>query len=191
MTRKEKLIAENPLCCFCGGLKRSENTEHYPPRTLFDNKDRPKGFEFASCISCNDSSRCTDSVVSLFALMSHKEYIKAPKKLNKLAKGVQRNCPISWQQLSSSVRNPEQLNFELKGLVLGSNIVSHIEYFTRKMICATYYYDTKKILPLSTPTDVIIQTEYDRLTGKFPFSEIDLGKFRTLIQGRKNKSDEF
>lgn len=191
MTRKERMIAANPRCCFCGGNAPSENVDHYPPKILFDNKDRPKGFEFASCKACNDSSRNTDLVLSLFSLMSHPDYIRQPNKLEKICKGVQKYCPRSWNELVASMSGAFAINLDLNAIQIGKNTTNHIKYFVRKMICATHYHNSKDILSLATPVFVIIQTEFDRLSGKFPFSEIDLGEYRTLTQGRKNKGSEF
>lgn len=52
-------------CIYCASP--ATTIEHMPPKTLFDNKYRPKGMEFAACAACNNGTRGADVVVSFFA----------------------------------------------------------------------------------------------------------------------------
>lgn len=43
--------------------------EHYPPRSIFDGKHRPKGMEFGACKECNEASREADLVAATLSRM--------------------------------------------------------------------------------------------------------------------------
>lgn len=68
-TFSERIRREQPFCIFCGGHTPSETVEHYPPRSIFDGKHRPKGMEFGACKECNEASREADLVVATLSRM--------------------------------------------------------------------------------------------------------------------------
>lgn len=63
-TPRDVLLAECPYCIFCGGTEPATTIEHCPPRALFDHKQWPEGFDFASCEACNAGSKNLDVVVA-------------------------------------------------------------------------------------------------------------------------------
>ena len=48
-----RLLAQNSLCCFCGGTEAAVNMDHQPARVMFPDRHRPKGLEFPACSVCN------------------------------------------------------------------------------------------------------------------------------------------
>src|ERR1700732_1816064 len=37
----QRLVAQYPECCFCGGIRAANTREHMPPKALFDSSHRP------------------------------------------------------------------------------------------------------------------------------------------------------
>lgn len=65
--KKKKFYATHPLCIFCGGTRPIQTIEHCPPRALFQNREWPEGFEFASCDECNHGSSDEDLLIAMLA----------------------------------------------------------------------------------------------------------------------------
>src|ERR1700747_540666 len=63
----QRLIAEFPDCCFCGGLRRTATREHMPPTSLFDNSHRPDGLVMPACEECNKGTSKADLAVALLS----------------------------------------------------------------------------------------------------------------------------
>lgn len=66
-SRREAFFRSHPLCVFCGGEKPATTIEHCPPRSLFQNRDWPVGFEFPACIPCNLGTGDEDLLIALLA----------------------------------------------------------------------------------------------------------------------------
>jgi len=62
---KQRFLAENPLCCFCGGTSPAAEPDHVPGRVFFRDRQWPEGFVFPSCEKCNRVSRTSEDIVSL------------------------------------------------------------------------------------------------------------------------------
>ena len=81
-------------CIFCGGVKEATTVDHFPPRSFFVNKIRPKGFEFPACEACNIASSSLDQVAAMMVnigsdsigIQDNSEYTK------KLMRGVANNA---------------------------------------------------------------------------------------------------
>ena len=63
----QKLIAEFPQCCFCGGARPSATREHMPPISLFDAGHRPDGLVMPACHECNKGTSTADLAVALIS----------------------------------------------------------------------------------------------------------------------------
>ena len=110
MPRKRKIlqrfIEDELKCCFCGGGRPAQTTEHAPPRVFFRNKVRPKGLEFPCCARCNKKFAQMDQVASFVCItmggVLAENYNLDDPYWKKLASGVQNNCPevISYLGLS-------------------------------------------------------------------------------------------
>jgi hypothetical protein len=67
LSATQKLIAQFPTCCFCGGDRPSATREHMPPTSLFDAAHRPDGFVMPACKECNSGTSTADLAVALIA----------------------------------------------------------------------------------------------------------------------------
>ncbi|MFZ5666896.1 MAG: hypothetical protein ACOY7L_16915 [Pseudomonadota bacterium] len=80
--RDEILEGEN-RCIYCDNSP--DSVEHMPPRSIFDNGGRPSGLEFASCSTCNYSSRASDAAASFLARVSP-EHKASPEVIRRASK---------------------------------------------------------------------------------------------------------
>jgi hypothetical protein len=64
--RRLKLLGEQPTCIFCGEAPSTEE-DHYPPRSIFPEKQWPVGFSFGACERCNKGSRNYDLTVAVLS----------------------------------------------------------------------------------------------------------------------------
>ena len=89
-TATERLLKENPWCCFCGGDERAVTTDHQPARIFFPNKHRPKGFEFSACSVCNRQTSGEEALLALIARMTgnHREGTKPDSGIQKAMAAV-------------------------------------------------------------------------------------------------------
>ena len=89
--RSEKFRSEHPKCCLCGGVCNTEQVEHAPPKIMFVDKARPKGFEVPSCARCNNGSAQQDQIASMFALSQSPKLLACDAHISREARG---NPPI-------------------------------------------------------------------------------------------------
>ena len=66
---RRAFLADNPRCIFCGGNADATSIEHCPPRSMFQFRLWPEGFEFPSCEQCNQGTGDYDLLVAMLARM--------------------------------------------------------------------------------------------------------------------------
>jgi hypothetical protein len=66
---RQAFLKQNPRCAFCGGLAQATTIEHCPPRSMFQDRKWPEGFEFPSCERCNASTSNHDLLIALLGRM--------------------------------------------------------------------------------------------------------------------------
>lgn len=92
---KAMILGAASRCVYCQSTDPCE-VEHMPPRALFKDKDRPSGWEFASCRSCNQDTRGADAVAQLLSMIEptgdtpwkHEEILRKKRAIEKYAPGV-------------------------------------------------------------------------------------------------------
>ena len=67
--RRETFLLAHPVCVFCGGGAKATTKEHCPPRSMFQGRQWPEGFEFPACDSCNHGTSDQDLLVAMLARM--------------------------------------------------------------------------------------------------------------------------
>jgi len=45
----DRFLAEDPVCCFCGGSRAAETGDHVPGRAIFLERKWPEGYLFPAC----------------------------------------------------------------------------------------------------------------------------------------------
>ena len=63
-----EILAGNPRCIYC--VSPASSVEHMPPIAMFMNRQRLSGFEYPSCIDCNNATRAADAAAAFFARLS-------------------------------------------------------------------------------------------------------------------------
>lgn len=66
---RREFLKANPLCAFCGGSTVATTIEHCPPRSMFQYRKWPEGFEFPACETCNHGTADHDLLIAMLARM--------------------------------------------------------------------------------------------------------------------------
>lgn len=64
--RLQAFLREHPTCCYCGGMQPATTEDHWPPRSVFDERKWPAGYVFPACQRCQQA---TPDDEALFALL--------------------------------------------------------------------------------------------------------------------------
>jgi hypothetical protein len=62
---RQAFLRNHKTCAFCGGGAPSSTIEHCPPRSMFQHRQWPEGFEFPACQACNKGSSDHDLVIAM------------------------------------------------------------------------------------------------------------------------------
>lgn len=65
--RRQQFLHDHPWCVFCGGDTPATSVEHCPPRSLFQFRHWPEGFEFPACEKCNGGTADDDLLIAFLA----------------------------------------------------------------------------------------------------------------------------
>ena len=199
--RRLRFFSEHPICCFCGGEAAAEEIEHYPPKVMFIGKQRPAGFEFPACISCNRVTRKSDSVVSFFAKYASANAFASSrqKEFEKDAIALAKYCPTTYDEILEGRYGNRALERKLSARVkekvsvitTGATQKKHLEVFAIKMTAAAFYQVTGKIAPAGTLFSIFQHTQVDFTQNQFPNELDNLGLFHTMSQGTWDVADQF
>jgi hypothetical protein len=156
-TKRVRFLAENPLCCFCGGSIEATTVDHVPNRAFFVDRDWPEGYEFPSCASCQDASRgaelaCT-AVLRSAPATKQIDY----KEIAKHLKGLATNDLEAFREFigperSSGLTLPAAVRARLHrpdGVLfnLGPKIHAYIDEYVIKLTKALYYKHCGRAVP--------------------------------------------
>jgi hypothetical protein len=149
---RQEFLGEHPRCAYCG--QPATTTDHCPPRSFFEARQWPEGYEFPACEECNQQSRLDEQVLAVLARIrlqdtsenAHNEWVK-------LLGGVARNQPEflnEWRDVSPSKNKREfrkafgqdgdRLRWNGSGMIkLGPLSKGAIRRFCFKLGQALYY----------------------------------------------------
>jgi hypothetical protein len=198
---RAEMLRTHPWCIFCGGETPATTTDHVPPITVFDTRQRPKGLEFPACDGCNSGSRPTDQIVGyLSRLFPNSTTSSSQAELKKILRGISNNQPELLKEmlptiqqrerfLKAAPRMPKQTHaFNASGPIF----IKHMHRFAAKLGLALHFELTNRILPRVGTVSVIWFTNYQALDTGIPKEILDLvGPPDTLRSGRVNVSDQF
>lgn len=151
--RKAAFLADNPICCFCGGTEPATTIDHVPLRAAFLGKVGPEGFEFPSCQACNSGTAGSEQVFALYArLLDHNDSNYNSVQLRRLIDGVRNNYPdlVPRTNLSATEKRrilqhwgwelPRGAFLDDVGLVaLSKKAGPHLQMNTVKLLAALHY----------------------------------------------------
>jgi hypothetical protein len=97
MSRRQRLLAEHPYCCFCGGTIPATTLDHVPPKACFPDGFWPEEFEFPACERCNHGTTKNDQIFGFYAMLLDFDEAKRSRayaaKINRLRAGIANNHP--------------------------------------------------------------------------------------------------
>ncbi len=144
-------------CIYCSNAPNS--LEHMPPKSMFFDKNRPSGMEFATCLSCNNGTSAADLVASFMARLSpHGEITdKDFNEALKLRSRIDGKCPGLIERAFSNgdshwttARAPNGLFLPVRQLNVGTpEMHKHLSVFSAKLGMALYREYVGEALPLS------------------------------------------
>lgn len=197
---REKFFSDHPTCCFCGGIRKSEEIEHMPSRIMFIEKHRPRGLEFPACKKCNDSTRKSEPIVAFFALsMSAEKNVKYRSHMDKLIDHIKRYDRRVLDEIIAGriygIKKEKAINNTYKSdyriLNMGEKSKKHIHIFNKKMSIALFYNKTSIILNENARVAIHLHSYFDFISENPPKFPTYLGNFDTLRQGGWNVADQF
>jgi len=113
-THRKQFLKEHKYCAFCGGKAIATTIEHCPPRSLFQFRKWPEGFEFPACELCNSGSSDDDLLAAMLARMDPFENKgDLDGKQIGLMKAVKRQFPGLFEKMLPSTLEAKRNNREL------------------------------------------------------------------------------
>jgi len=111
---RRKFLGEHPRCAFCGGEAIATTIEHCPPRSMFQFRLWPEGFEFPACEPCNVGTDDQDLLVAMMARMDPFELRgNLDGKHVGLMKAANRQFPGLFEKMMPSASEARRSNREL------------------------------------------------------------------------------
>jgi hypothetical protein len=198
-THTQRLIAEQVYCTYCGGDTPGTTVDHMPPRSVFTNKDRPKGMEFLACQGCNDGSRLDELAVSVLSRAYADDRSEAERQyLQRLTSSLATNLPELLLEMRPTPRQKRSFSRTYEGVeggalnASGPLLTRVMHRFGAKLGLAMHRHVTGRVVPVSGIASVIWYTNNCAMTGRFPANVHEiLGPPETLRQGEKHVADQF
>lgn len=149
---RKEFLKRHPVCCYCGTT--ATTTDHCPPRSLFEKRSWPEGYEFPACDPCNDEGRKNELVIASLYRLSVARVDKHPNETKKLLQGLVNNRrdiatewlsgTRNWQRgkLRETFGSPHGDMMRRQGYgvaTLGDKTHEAMNYFGRKLGKALYY----------------------------------------------------
>lgn len=160
MNKKGKNIG---FCCFCGGSHPRHNNDHVPPKTLFLQKHRPKGLEFASCRACNAGSSASDVAISFISRLigsatNSQIRVENDPQFSNVRASFMANYPDIARDMAESLVDEPFLHKEIWRNGLAAEIPPGVHplvrhYFAKQSV-ALYFEHTGNIAPLGATITV-------------------------------------
>lgn len=188
---KKAFLLKHPYCAFCGGSAPATTVEHCPPRSLFQDRQWPEGFEFPCCADCNHGTSDEDLLVAMLGRLDpFTELGNRDGRENGLMHAVSKQFPDLFPKLIPSTarearnRNrklgirpaPGQAHLEVPVLSVPVEFHVAICTFGRKLAKAIFYRESSTIFPSDGCLLFnLFSNEQLMLTGKYPVLELMSG----------------
>lgn len=162
-SRYQRLLENLPTCCFCGGVTPSSTVDHVPPQACFRKGYFPEGFEFPACELCNSSTKDDDQIFGYHIQLGDPDLAnKDIKTILRLQDGVRNNYRTALPNLTLSDEQkkaallamglqppPDEILRHVPVARLSDDFQKAASTIGRKLACALYFRETKKILATS------------------------------------------
>ena len=197
--RRKQFFSINPTCIFCGGIEPATTIEHCPPKSMFDQKKWPEGYEFSACEKCNCGSSDEDLIIAWMARIDYTDLsAEGDQQTAGLLKAVHRQHPNLMKQLLPSAVEAKRTNRELgikpapgkthaeAGVVnITPEMKLAVHTFSKKLAKAVYHMHTQNIFPADGCLMLgwFTNVEFVRESGFIPFNVLnDIGGVTPAIE---------
>jgi hypothetical protein len=194
------ILAEHSSCIYCAGTNAATTTEHMPPISVFEGRQRPKGFEFPACGPCNHGTGHSDLVAAMLARIWPDANSEIQKKdVKKLLSAIANNIPQLLPEMKVG-RAGEKLARKLHNLPAdaypmranGPLLTHHIHTFAAKFGFALHYEVNGEPVPPAGGVQVMWFSNVQTLDDSIPQMFVDmLPSPSTLRQGTKSVAEQF
>lgn len=153
--KRSAILAAEPRCIYCSGAAAS--LEHMPPISIFRDRHRLSGLEFACCKDCNSGTRAADAVAALLSFIarpgSNRDWHDA--QIHRLLSAADQLAPGLRSEITADgtkqiwVRTPTGLfhrGFRANGN--GPILKRHMDVFSAKFGLALYREHVGEALPI-------------------------------------------
>lgn len=158
LSATQKLIAQFPKCCFCGGARPSATREHMPPTSLFDAAHRPDGFVMPACVECNKGTSTADLAVALISRWGDEGTPQEQLDHARFARRALKQAPTLRDEWISITDDPAasqrarqhliahgvQVPADASFATIGPETVGQLNLFSHKVVLALYFHHFKK-----------------------------------------------
>jgi len=192
------ILADHSVCIYCAGKNAATTIEHMPPISVFEGRQRPKGFEFPACGPCNNGTSHSDLVAALLARTWPDADSEIQKKdVKKLLRAVANNIPQLLHEMNVG-RAGEKIARKRHNLPAhpmradGPLLTHHIHTFAAKFGFALHYEVNGKPVPAAGGVQVMWFSNVQALNDQIPQMLVDaLPTPSTLQQGVKSVAQQF
>lgn len=161
-TRHRKAFLQaHQKCAFCGGTAIATTIEHCPPRSMFQHRQWPEGFEFPACDACNGGSSNDDLLVAMLARMDpftnrgdlDGSQLGRMRLVNKQFPGLfERMMPSPIEARVANrdlgiVPSPGTMHQQAGPVKVPHELHSAVSVLARKLVKGIYYQDTRLPFP--------------------------------------------
>lgn len=200
----QRLIAEFPNCCFCGGLRLTNTREHMPPTSLFDRSHRPDGLIMPACDECNKGTSTADLAVALLSRWDYDSSGQQQLDHAKLVKRARIQAPeliAEWLAIDAGEKQKARQHLLNHGVqvpddagiaTLGPLSVGQLNLFAHKVVLALYFTHFGRALSNIGRMCAFWRTKEDFARSGIPKIFFDLlPGYGTIAQGQWNESKTF
>jgi hypothetical protein len=141
---KQEFLSEHPQCCYCNGLRRSEERDHAPARIIFRGRNAPEEFEFPACGECNRAAALSEQVTAFYIRSIDADSVPLDAaEFDKLIQGIVNNAPdaLPYKDASSAPLTSSALDADVavRTVSIPKAAKRHISLFGSKMLYAMHY----------------------------------------------------
>lgn len=184
---RKKFFAEHPDCCFCAGESRAVEEDHFPSKSLFDDRQWPEGYVFPACVKCNHASSNAEKVVAFLSrICSGKFGDKQEKEFEQCARSIERDYPGLLGEMQPTARQARNAVKKYGITVPEGEVVSQapilavdkpvindaVALFGRKLFLALYYKHTGLILPQTGGVAIRWYSNLQVSSGELPREQL-------------------
>jgi hypothetical protein len=200
----QKLIAQYPSCCFCGGTRPSTTREHMPPKALFDNAHRPDKLVMPACQECNSGTRAADLVASIVSRWNYVNKEQENVDHSRLVARIRKAHPEllkEWTSLKAHNRIGAIAHLQAYGVPVPPNpslvsigplTIRQLNLFSHKVALGLYFEHFKVPLPDEGAFAAFWRTKEDFAVEGIPAELLEIMRqYGTLEQGKWNVHEIF